>query len=204
MFQILLKKFFCAGLLLTVFFSAQSQTITGKITDNKQQPVSDAFIHLLNTNTATFTDAQGNFTFKNISPGKYIIAISALGYAGTTEAIAVGNTNAELVIKLADATAQLDAVIVTMPRIEATLRSSPELLKAKLGATAVRSLVFQSLNCCICFADIELMLMATSCSASSFFWAVTITASSCAVASASLIINSALLLPTVIASVVPA
>lgn len=139
MFQTLLKKFFCAGLLLVVFFTAQSQTVTGKITDDKQHPVADAFIYLLNTNAATFTDAQGNFTFKNINAGKYTLAVSAIGYASITEALTVGNTNAALTIQLADATAQLDAVIVTAQKKEEALQDIPVSISA-ISAKQVQQL----------------------------------------------------------------
>jgi len=125
MFHILRKKFFSIALLLLVSVVVQSQVITGKITDNKAQPVVDAFIHLLNTNTGTLTDAQGNYSFKHITAGKYIVSVSAVGYAGVNEEVLVSARGAELNIQLPDALVRLDAVVVTAQKKEESLQNIP-------------------------------------------------------------------------------
>ena len=133
MFKILKSHFLPILLLVLISVVANSQIINGKITGNKMQPVSDAFVHLLNTNAITFSDAQGNFSFKNIAAGKYIIAVTASGYAGINQLLTVGNNTTEITIQLADAMNQLDDVVVTAQKREEQLQDIP------LSVTAISS-----------------------------------------------------------------
>ena len=67
-------------MLITCIVNAQ--TISGKITGDNARPVPDAFIYLLNTNISTLSDADGNFSLKNISAGTYFenrFLVSELG-----------------------------------------------------------------------------------------------------------------------------
>ncbi len=123
--DVLRKKFFYLCLIMLVNTAAYCQTITGKITDAKQNPVSDAFVHLLNTNASTFSDALGNFSFKNIAAGKYTVSVSAAGYAGINETLTVAGAATEINFQLADATVQLDAVVVTAQKKEESLQNIP-------------------------------------------------------------------------------
>ncbi|HEY5406162.1 MAG TPA: TonB-dependent receptor [Ginsengibacter sp.] len=113
----------CLFLMLSVI--AQSQVITGKITDNKSRPVPDAFIHVLNTNLSTVSDAKGNYTFQHIVPGKYIASVSAIGYADANEEIVLSATGNTFNIQLNDAAIQLDAVVVTAQKKEEALQNIP-------------------------------------------------------------------------------
>ena len=110
MFKILRKKISPITLLLLVSVAVQSQNITGKITDNKSQPIVGAFIHLLNTNAGTLTDSQGNYGFQHLTAGKYIVSVSAVGYAGVNKEALVSATGTVLNIQLNDASVQLDEV----------------------------------------------------------------------------------------------
>ena len=125
MFDIQSKKFFPITLLLLLSVAVQSQVIRGKITNYKSQPVADAFIHLLNTNAETLTDAQGNYVFQHITSGKYIVSVSAVGYAEINEEVLVSAKGAELNIQLTDALVKLDAVVVTAQKKEEVLQNIP-------------------------------------------------------------------------------
>ena len=84
--------------------AVNAQTIPGKITGDNARPVPYAFIYLLNTNVSAFSDADGNFSLKNISAGTYILSVSAAGYATVNKNITVSNTTNETVnIYLPDA-----------------------------------------------------------------------------------------------------
>lgn len=100
------------------------QNLSGKITDAKGNAVSNAFVYLLNTNFATFSNEQGNFTITNISPGEYAVVISAISYATLTEKITVAK-GASFSFKLVDAATQLDAVIVTAQKLEENAQAVP-------------------------------------------------------------------------------
>lgn len=133
MLKTLRKKILFAILLMLANASVQSQVITGKITNNKSQPIADAFIHLLNTNAGTVSDAQGNFSFQHIAPGKYNVSVSAAGYADINKEVLVSATGANLNIQLVDAMVQLDAVVVTAQKKEESLQKIP------LSITAISS-----------------------------------------------------------------
>jgi iron complex outermembrane receptor protein len=123
-----IKLLFCL-LMAFCFFSAPGQqlyTFSGKITDASSVPLAGTSVYLLNTNRGTATDDQGNFTFKNLSPGKYTVQLSAIGYAVTNVDVTLGSTNSESVdIKLADAAIQLDAVVVSAQKTEESLQHVP-------------------------------------------------------------------------------
>ena len=64
-----------------------------------------------------------------------------------------------------------------MPRMEVTFRSSPELAEYKFGTIAVSSFVFHKRYAATCFDEMAVILNGTFCKNSSFFWALTSTAS---------------------------
>jgi len=121
-----LSLFICVAV-----YSQQSVKVTGKITDSKSSAISNASIYLLNTNLAVFSDAQGNFTINNISPGNYTMAISAIGYASANEKLHItAGTNATFNFQLANAADQLDAVVVTAEKKEENLQNIPVSISA--------------------------------------------------------------------------
>ncbi len=100
-------------------------TVSGKITNEKSEPVTDASVHLLNTNIAVFTDAQGNYTIGNIHTGKYIISFSAVGYATQNKDVEITASANNINAQLTDAAIQLDDVVVTAEKKEESLQKIP-------------------------------------------------------------------------------
>ena len=100
-----------------IYLIASSQTqqvISGTITNKKNKPVSGATIHLLNTNIYNLSDANGNFVIKNINAGKYILTITATGYAIVDETVEPASTSEKpSLYQLLEEVKQLDAVTVT-------------------------------------------------------------------------------------------
>jgi iron complex outermembrane recepter protein len=131
MFNTLRKKILLAVMLMLSGVAVRSQAIKGQITNNKSQPVANAFIHLLNTNKATISDAQGNYSFQLIASGKYVVSVSAAGYADVNKEVVADVTGATLNIQLNDAMIRLDAVVVTAQKKEESLQNIP------LSATAL-------------------------------------------------------------------
>ncbi len=104
---------------------ARGQVISGKITDNKSRPIADASIHVLNTNLSTVSNAQGTYSFRHVPPGKYSIAVSAVGYSDVSDNIDVTGAGKSLNLQLNDAAVQLDAVLVTAQKKEESLQNIP-------------------------------------------------------------------------------
>jgi iron complex outermembrane recepter protein len=125
MLQILRKIFFVVAFLMTISLAVQSQVIIGKITDAQSKPVPGAVIHILNTNRETVTDSLGSYTFRNITPGKYIVAISASGYASLDEEVLVTAAGPPLNVQLTVNSIRLDAAVVTAEKKEEALQKIP-------------------------------------------------------------------------------
>jgi carboxypeptidase family protein len=60
--------------------SAGRGSIAGEVLDEEQRPIEGANVGLLGTPHETQTDAAGKFTFNDLDPGEYDLAIGVLGY----------------------------------------------------------------------------------------------------------------------------
>ncbi|MEO6315826.1 MAG: SusC/RagA family TonB-linked outer membrane protein [Chitinophagaceae bacterium] len=100
------------GLILTLLlpqtFFAQLKPITGKITDNKNNPVPNATIIAQRTGQTTVTDADGKFSL-NV-PQNSTLHISSIGFK--TKTVATANLS-DLQLKMEEDVARLDEVVVT-------------------------------------------------------------------------------------------
>src|SRR5205085_1043987 len=93
--------------------SQQTANLSGKITNARSAPVPGSTVYLLNTNQGAVADENGNFSLHNLPAGKYVIHVSAIGYAAIYKDVVVGiSANESLNIQLTDAGLQLDAVLV--------------------------------------------------------------------------------------------
>lgn len=72
--------------MLPFFVSAQI-SVTGKITDQNQQPLPGATVKLRNQKTAVVSDAAGNYSITNLVNGKYTIVVSYVGYKTIEKAV---------------------------------------------------------------------------------------------------------------------
>ena len=93
--------------LLSTALSAQNKKISGKVIDEKHQPVLGASVVVKGTTKGTTTDFDGNFTID--VPAKATLSVSFIGYH--TQNVAVGNQN-QLTIVLKEEQEQLDEVVV--------------------------------------------------------------------------------------------
>ncbi len=125
-------------LFMLVFAGAsQSQRIinfSGHVADSRQNPIAAASIYLLNSNRGAISDEQGNFSLNNVVAGKYIVQVSAIGYATIDLDIELGTaTSSPVQIHLPDAAVQLDAVMVSAQKTEEFLQQVPLSISAISG-----------------------------------------------------------------------
>ena len=120
------KIFSPAVIVLCSLFAASQQKITieGSVTDPKSTVIPQATVMILNTNYGTYTDNQGKFHFENLRPGKYIISISATGYASMNEEITAGDGKPVNII-LTPSDISLDEVIVTAQKRDEQVQRLP-------------------------------------------------------------------------------
>ncbi len=85
------------AILMPLMASAQF-SITGKITEkNSGLALKSASISLENPALSTRTDLNGNFTFKNLKTGNYLIKVTYIGYQTLAKSISLdGNVNLDL------------------------------------------------------------------------------------------------------------
>lgn len=123
-----MRKYVLFFLLITInkdYAYAQSQNrLMGKVTDSKSNPIAGATLHLLNTNFTTITDAKGNFFIEDILAGKYILLISAVGYASVNRELIINGSH-DLILTLQETIQQLDEVIVSAQKLEEELQNMP-------------------------------------------------------------------------------
>lgn len=67
--------------LYSINIHAQSGTLKGKVTDaSNNDPVPFANVVIYNTEIASVTDLDGNFTFTGLEPGYVKLYVSYIGY----------------------------------------------------------------------------------------------------------------------------
>lgn len=123
-FRVLFYIFLCVFSLSAR--SQQKNKFSGKVTDVNSNAIPGSTIYLLNSGRGTVTDKQGDFYFTDLTPGKYEIQVSYLGYATISRNIEFSATNSvPLIFVLKDAAKQLDAVIVSAQKNEEFLQNAP-------------------------------------------------------------------------------
>ncbi|MEO6232380.1 MAG: TonB-dependent receptor [Ferruginibacter sp.] len=111
--------------------------ITGSVNNEAGKPVSKASIHILNTSFSTITDEAGKFSIDGLQKEKYLIEISAVGFATIVQSIELKNTSiSPLSFSLKTVLVQLEAVTVTSEKREALLQDLPVSISA-ISATQV-------------------------------------------------------------------
>lgn len=103
---------------------AQSIKLSGRITNQRNEPVAGASIIIEGTSVGTAADVEGRFSI-NLEPGKkYVLLISASGYTSKAvadvEAAAGQNNNIDIVLDASKGTELTGVVIRTTRRLEST------------------------------------------------------------------------------------
>ncbi|MEP6684953.1 MAG: SusC/RagA family TonB-linked outer membrane protein, partial [Parafilimonas sp.] len=104
-----MRSYFLLFLLFTcIVTSAQSKLITGKVVNEKNEPVAFASIKIKNSKAGVSADAQGSFTINAKSTD--VLVITATGF--TAKEVLVGDQS-ELSVTLIAGNSELSAVVVT-------------------------------------------------------------------------------------------
>ncbi len=131
--KILLFLFLCASVLT----HAQTFTFSGKVSDQKQEPLFGATIYVKEIRKGTTADGQGNFAIK-LQKGAYNISVSYLGYQTKTFVLEL-NRDVNQNIMLTESENVLDEVLVSAIRADVSIPvtfsnlTKEEIAKRNLG-----------------------------------------------------------------------
>ncbi|HVG40713.1 MAG TPA: TonB-dependent receptor [Chitinophagaceae bacterium] len=121
----MLAAAFLSTFSLAGYAQTKTGTIKGAVTDGSQKNVESATISLLRAKDSSViklgvADKGGNFSFENISSGKYLISISAVGHQkGYSKQFEISDDKTAVDLKsieLLPQTKSLNAVVVTAKR----------------------------------------------------------------------------------------
>ncbi len=78
-----------------------SVVVSGSISDVKSgESLVGVEVKLEGTDLKTYTDFDGNFTFKNVKPGEYKVVANYISYNTTTEKLQAGKNAKDVKLKL--------------------------------------------------------------------------------------------------------
>src|SRR5579864_250092 len=93
---------------------AQTVSISGKVSDEKGNPIDGASVQLENQQKGTLTDGKGGFSIGNVADGHYVLDISYLGFIKQQKAIVVagGKSPGITIVLKAESQALSEVVVV--------------------------------------------------------------------------------------------
>ena len=131
------KVIFFLCLFTSILVNAQRVTLSGKVLDKNQEPLSGATIQIRSLNQGTATDVEGKFSL-NIPKGTYKVAISYLGFK-TRYLDQKITQNENITVELFQDENILEEVLVSAVRVNAEVPvtfsnlSKKEIAKRNLG-----------------------------------------------------------------------
>ena len=113
---------------LLSFQSFSQTTISGKVIDQKKQPVPAANIFIEGTYDGATSNENGNFTFTTSSTGSQTILASFLSYETTKQTVDVTNAQ-NLILVLRESVNTLDAVTISAGNLDSGEKARVSVLK---------------------------------------------------------------------------
>jgi hypothetical protein len=116
------KYFLLAFITLTIFHfkaSAQQFVLSGRITDQKNSPISFVSVYIKNSTYGTTSNENGVYQFK-LTPGTYDIVYRFVGYQEKIEKVTITNQNLQHDVQLQDEIFKLQEVAIKDSRIKDT------------------------------------------------------------------------------------
>ena len=113
--------------LFTTLLAAQN-TLSGKVIDQKGNPVSGANIYIDGTYDGTSSNDQGEFSFTTTTTGNQTLVVSFLVFETTKMPIDVADFKGKT-IKMRESVTSLDAVVVTAGTMESGDKARVSVLK---------------------------------------------------------------------------
>ena len=114
MFNLITMKHLLTAVLILSFFIGNAQVkISGKLTDNKNNPVKGVSVQLKNSYDGATTDSLGRYTFSTDEKGEFELEATSLGYNTVSQQIKLQNVDIRLNINLKEQITELKAVVIS-------------------------------------------------------------------------------------------
>ena len=123
-----MKTFYTLLVLIFTTFGFSQTNLSGKVLDEKNNPILGANIFIEGSYDGTSTNEKGEFTFVTSEIGKKILVISFLGYETLKMSFEVEKFNNQT-LKLRESVNTLDAVIITAGTFDAGEKARVSVLK---------------------------------------------------------------------------
>jgi Fe(3+) dicitrate transport protein len=109
-----MKKFSLIIIFFIVWSAATAQTfsISGKITGTENSILSNATVLIKNTNYYSVADETGNYTIHNVKPGTYQISVSYIGYTEALKEVIITDKDLKIDFQLTEEILIVDSVEV--------------------------------------------------------------------------------------------
>ena len=97
-----------------ILAAAADGSLRGKITNEKDEPLSGASVVIISLGKGSAANASGEFNITGIKPGKYKVEVSALGYQSSTSEVTITDGGAQTLDVVLKATVNsMNEVVVT-------------------------------------------------------------------------------------------
>lgn len=117
-------------LLLAISFHFAAQTkLSGKVTDNKNQPLPGANVYLKDTYDGISTDLDGNFSFITDEEGDGLLLVSYVGFKTFSEEVMLDGKEKIFNIILFEESKELGAVVISAGTFEASDENKAVILR---------------------------------------------------------------------------
>jgi len=109
---------------LSVTAFAQNAKITGKVTFGGENTVlHDAIVQLVQLKQSVKTDAEGNFTFENVPPGRYTITVHSDGFTDSNKTVEVAGADLALEFQMEISAVKEEVTITASGAEQSTFES---------------------------------------------------------------------------------
>ncbi|MBX2964040.1 MAG: TonB-dependent receptor [Cyclobacteriaceae bacterium] len=127
---------------------AQGVAFTGLVS-SKGKPVEFAHVVLKEPLQGATTAESGMFNIPDVSPGRYMLQVTSVGYKTFTKVVTVGSATSQFDVELEEDTGTLDEIVITGTMREVTKLQSPipvEVYSPVLFRKNPTPNIFESLN----------------------------------------------------------
>jgi len=121
MFMRLMKMFLITALMMSLTSIVSAQVIvSGKIKDNKGNPVHGASITLKDTYDGATTDSTGKFSFKTSEKGEKTLVVTSMGYKSYEQKITLEGKTVNVDVVMKEEITEMKAVVISAGTFEAS------------------------------------------------------------------------------------